>query len=106
MGHDYEYSMVITTTRDNESAKKLAGALLEARLAACVQFLPAESMYIWQGAICIDNETVLFIKTKTALLDKLTVTIKENHSYEIPEIIQLPITDGSPDYLKWIGSLV
>ena len=96
------YSMTITTCSDKETAKRLAGMLLEAGLAACVQMFPVESMYVWQGSICNDGETALFIKSKTRLFDKLTAAIKENHAYEVPEIIQVPITDGLPEYLKWI----
>ena len=67
-----------------------------------MQMLPIESVYLWQGKICDEKETVLLIKTKTDLFDKIKSVIKENHSYEVPEIIQIPITNGLPEYLKWI----
>ena len=98
-----EYSMIITTAADKESARKIARLLVERRLAACAQMLPIESIYLWQDKICEENETMLFIKSKTALFDEIKTAIKENHAYEVPEIIQIPITDGLPDYLKWIG---
>ena len=97
-----EYSLIITTAADRESAKKIARMLVEKQLAACVQMLPIESIYFWQEKICEENETALFIKSKTALFDEIKEAIKENHSYEVPEIIQMPVTDGLPEYLKWI----
>jgi periplasmic divalent cation tolerance protein len=100
------YSMIITTCADKEAAKAIAKVLLEKRLAACVQMLPVESMYVWQGKIYDDNETILFIKSKAVLFDKIAAVIKENHNYEVPEIIQVPITVGIPEYLKWIDDCV
>jgi len=96
------YSIVITTTAGMDSAKEIARLLVEKRLAACVQMFPIESVYRWQGKICADSETTLFIKSKTALFDEIKATIKEKHTYEVPEIIQVPITGGLPEYLKWI----
>ena len=98
-----EYSMVVTTAADKESARAIAKLLVEKRLAACVQMFPIESIYFWQGKLCDDNETALFIKSKTALFSKISAVIKENHAYEVPEIIQIPITDGLPEYLAWIA---
>ena len=97
-----EYSLIITTAADKESAREIAKQLVERRLAACVQMFPVESLYFWQGKINEDNETALFIKSKTALFEKIKTAIKENHKYEVPEIIQMPVTDGLPEYLKWI----
>ena len=96
------YSLVITTAADKESAKKIAGVLVERRLAACVQMLPVESVYSWQGRICEDSETALHIKSRAELFYEIKAAIVENHEYEVPEIIQIPITDGLPEYLKWI----
>ena len=100
------YSMMVTTCADMENAKKIARALITNHLAACVQMLPVESFYTWQGKICEEKEIALFIKTKAALFGKITEAIKEKHPYEVPEIIQLPITDGLPDYLRWIDGCV
>ncbi|MCL2838234.1 MAG: divalent-cation tolerance protein CutA [Oscillospiraceae bacterium] len=97
-----EYSMFITTCADKESAKMIAELLVKNRLAACVQLFPIESVYFWHGKTCEDNEVALFIKSKTKLFDKIAVAIKENHPYEVPEIAQISITDGLPEYLKWI----
>ena len=98
-----EYSIVIITAADRESAKKIAKLLVEKRLAACAQLFPIESIYSWQGKICEENETMLFIKSRTAIFDEVKAAIRENHAYEVPEIIQIPITDGLPEYLKWIN---
>ena len=97
-----EYSIIITTYPDKESAKRAAKLLIEQRLAACVQLFPIESVYLWQGNICDESEIMLFIKSKTALFGKIVMTIKEVHTYEVPEIVQIPIADGLPEYLKWI----
>ena len=98
-----DYSIIIATAGDKEAAVKIARLLVERRLAACVQMLPVESVYRWQEKICQENETALIIKSRTALFDEIKTAIKENHSYEVPEIIQTPITNGLPDYLNWIG---
>jgi len=100
---DDSYSMIITTTASKESAKEIARLLVERKLAACGQIFPIESIYFWQGKVCEENETMLLIKSRTALFEEIKTAIKENHSYEVPEIIQIPITNGLPGYLKWIG---
>ena len=101
-----EYSIIITTFSDKESAVAISKLLIEKRLAACVQMFPVESIYSWQDKICQDNEVTLFIKSKTSLFEEIKKMIKENHSYEVPEIIQVPVTDGLPEYLKWIDGCV
>lgn len=103
MPHDENsYSMIITTTADREAAKEIARLLVKRHLAAGVQMFPIESLYLWQGEICEENEMVLFIKSKPSLFNEIKMLIKENHSYEVPEIIQVPITDGLSEYVKWI----
>ena len=97
-----EYSIIISTFADKESAKSTAKLLVEQQLAACVQMFPIESVYLWKDEICEDDEVVLFIKSKTNLFDKILTIIKTNHPYDVPEIVQIPITDGLPDYLRWI----
>ena len=97
-----DYSIVITTYPDKDAAKRIAKLLVEQGLAACAQLFPIESVYIWQGNICDEGEIMLFIKSKSILFDKIAETIKANHSYEIPEIVQIPITEGLPEYLNWI----
>ena len=68
--------------------------------------LPIESVYLWKGEICDEHEIALLIKSKAELFDKITAAIKENHPYEIPEIIQILITGGLPEYLNWIDECV
>lgn len=96
------YSIIISTFPDKDTAKKTAKLLVEQRLAACVQMFPIESVYFWKGEICEDGEVMLIIKSKTALFDKIAAAIRGIHSYEVPEIVQVPITDGLPEYLQWI----
>jgi periplasmic divalent cation tolerance protein len=96
------YSLIITTTAGKESAKKIAKELVEKHLAACVQMLPIQSVYLWKEKICDEDEIALFIKSKTALFKEIKTAIRKNHEYEVPEIIQIPITDGLPEYLQWI----
>jgi len=98
-----KYSITITTYPNKESAKHTARFLVEDRLAACVQLFPVESVYSWKGEICDENEVMLFIKSKTVLFDKISAAIKESHTYEVPEIVQIQIGDGLLEYLNWIG---
>jgi len=98
--------MAISTCADTATAKEIANALVGGRLAACVQMMPIESIYAWQGKVCDEGEIALLIKTKVGLFDKIVAAIKGIHPYEVPEIIQLPITGGSPEYLRWIDGCV
>ena len=98
-----EYSIVITTTGDKETAKTISKLLVEQKLAACVQMFPIESIYFWEDKVNEDNEIVLFIKSRTELFGKIQELVLKNHPYKLPEIIQIPITDGLQDYLRWIG---
>ena len=101
-----EYALIISTCGDMESANMIARILVEMRLAACVQMFPIGSVYLWQGEICEDKEVALFIKSKATMFDRVAAVIKENHQYDIPEIVQLPITGGLPDYLRWVDECV
>lgn len=94
---------VVLVTAPIPEAKKLARGIVEARLAACVNVLPkAESFYWWQNEIQTSEEAVLLIKTTQSKLDLLVEHIRAEHSYELPEIIALPVTEGLPDYVNWI----
>jgi len=101
-----KYSIIISSFGDKDSAKKAAKMLVEQQLAACVQLFPIESIYLWKDRITEDDEVVLLIKSKTERFEEITTFIKKIHSYEIPEIIQIPITDGLPQYLDWIDDCV
>lgn len=94
---------VMTTCDSWEVADRLSRTLVEKRLAACVNILPsATSVYQWQGKIERTLETLLIVKTRRGLFDAVSAEIARLHSYEIPEIIALPIVDGAPAYLNWI----
>jgi periplasmic divalent cation tolerance protein len=95
--------VVLMTAANREEANRLADALIEARLAACVQLLPEiQSVYRWQGKIVRDQEVLLLAKTKQALFAELDQKVREIHSYETPEILALPVSAISEPYLKWL----
>lgn len=98
-----EYVQVITTLASKEDADRLARHLVEQRLAGCVQVAgPISSFYQWQGKLEQEEEYQLLIKSRLDLQDDLLVEIKNNHPYETPEILVLPIIAGSADYLSWL----
>jgi periplasmic divalent cation tolerance protein len=100
-----DYLVVFITTGNSAEAEKIADILVNSRKAACVNILPqVDSRFWWQGKIDSADEALLIVKTKASLLDELVSLVKENHSYEVPEIIALPIMGGNRDYLKWINS--
>jgi periplasmic divalent cation tolerance protein len=94
---------LVMTSLDNEAAAEmLAQQLVEAQLAACVQVLPIKSFYVWQGESRREAEYLLLIKTRAALYPALETFIRAHHPYDIPELLQLPVTAGSADYLQWL----
>lgn len=97
-----ENAVVLTTTDSAEAAKILADKIIAERLGACVQALPIQSIFEWKGAASEEAEVLLLIKTQLGLLARLEKFIKENHSYETPEIIAIPIIGGSKEYQEWI----
>ncbi len=98
-----EFIVVLITAPDGEEAVKIAKAVVESRLAACVNILNnIRSVYRWQGKIEDDNEVLLIVKTRRALFESLVESVKGLHSYDVPEIIALPLIEGSGDYLKWL----
>jgi periplasmic divalent cation tolerance protein len=96
------YCVVLTTTATSDEAERLARGIVEARLGACVQIQAIRSIYRWQGAVCDEGEFRLSVKTRRAQFAALEHFIRAHHSYETPEILQIPITAGSADYLQWI----
>lgn len=95
--------IVLTTAGSAEEAGKISRALVERRLAACVNIVPQlTSVYRWQGKVEEASECLLIIKTRAATFERLRDAIKELHSYELPECIMLEITDGTRSYLDWI----
>ncbi len=95
--------LIQTTCSNKDEAKNIAKVLIEEKLAACVQLSEIESFYSWNNEFCCDNETLLSIKTTKENFEKIKSKIKELHSYDLPEIIQLDITNASKEYLKFIG---
>lgn len=99
--------VVITTTETLADGQRLANLLVEAGLAACVQILPQiASVYRWQGKVEQAAETLLLIKTTRTVYPELETAIKQNHSYETPEIVALPVETGSIEYLDWLMASV
>jgi len=100
--------VVLVTCGSKKEARKIAQALVERRLAACVQEIgvPVRSMYRWKGRVESANEVLLLIKTSRKRFAAVSTLVKKLHSYEVPEIIALNIADGSREYLDWITSNV
>lgn len=100
----HSYCMILTTTGEQVEAKNLAAMLVKAQLAACVQTTSITSTYTWQDELHQESEWLLVIKTRTDLYNEVEQTIREHHSYDTPEIVQVPITQGSPAYLAWLDA--
>jgi periplasmic divalent cation tolerance protein len=98
--------IVLTTTATREDAGRIARALVERRLAACVNLVAIESVYRWKDAVESAEEWLLVIKTTASAFDQVHAAIQELHTYELPECVLLPIEKGSEDYLAWIGESV
>ncbi|HPD56487.1 MAG TPA: divalent-cation tolerance protein CutA [Smithellaceae bacterium] len=97
------YIQISTTTETKEQAQKIAQHLVEQKLAACVQISgPMESTYRWKGNVETAQEWLCAIKTRASLFKKVEAAIKKLHSYETPEIIAVPVVQGTEDYLRWI----
>jgi periplasmic divalent cation tolerance protein len=102
-----EFLQITTTTSNRTDAEKIAAALVERRLAACVQVSgPLTSTYRWQGNVETSEEWSCTIKTSRAQLDAIRQTFREIHPYEVPELIATPIVDGGEAYLKWLEEQV
>lgn len=102
-----EFCTVLVTAGSEDEAATIARTLVEERLAACCSIIPAvRSVYRWEGAVQDERETLLVIKTAAAMFPRLEERIRALHSYDVPEIIALPIVEGSADYLAWLGDAV
>jgi periplasmic divalent cation tolerance protein len=102
-----EYRLVVCTAGSDEQAETIARALVERRLAACVNIVGSTcSVYRWKGEVVRDAEILLLIKTTADAFERVRDAIRALHSYEVPEIIALPIREGDPPYLDWIGANV
>lgn len=96
------YSIVHTTTKDKEEARRIARRLVEQKLAACVNMYPIDSVYVWEGKIEEDIEVALSIKTTSNRVELIKECIRTMHNYDLPAIISWKI-DGEKEYLKWIA---
>jgi periplasmic divalent cation tolerance protein len=102
-----EHFVVLVTAPSRGVGKDIARALLEQRLAACVNVVPSiASLYTWEGELCSEEEVLLVIKSTGAAFDRLAAAVRDAHPYDVPEIIALPIVAGSQGYLDWIDEVV
>ena len=100
-----DYTLIMVTASSREEAEKIATTLLKRKLIACANILgPVSSRFWWQGKIDSAEEYMIFMKTKRELFDQVADNVKQLHSYEVPEIIALPIVEGAKPYLEWINS--
>jgi periplasmic divalent cation tolerance protein len=97
-----EYVVVLSTTDSKDEAGSLAARAVTDGLAACVQAVPINSTYMWEGKVENSDELLLLFKTTRALSDELVRSIETHHSYDTPEIVVIPLSGGSSKYLEWI----
>jgi periplasmic divalent cation tolerance protein len=97
------FVIVLVTTRNSEEAAKIATALVEEKLAACCNIVDQiRSVYFWDGKVCDESESLIVIKTKHSNFKKLEKRIRSLHSYDVPEIVALPVVQTSRAYWKWV----
>lgn len=96
--------VVITSCATRDEAERIASALVGERLAACVQILPATSLYRWKGAVERADEHVLHIKTRAALALPVERRVRALHSYDLPEVLVMRAAGGAAEYLAWVGA--
>ena len=97
--------VVLITAGSEEEAHKIAELLVNEKKAACVNIVPVvDSLFWWEGKIESARESLLLVKTKASLFPEIVELVKRTHSYEVPEIIAMPIISGSEDYVKWLDT--
>jgi periplasmic divalent cation tolerance protein len=97
------FYIVLVMAKDQAEARHIGERLVEERLVACANVVPGvDSTYRWKGKVERASEALLLMKTSSEKLDRLISRVKELHSYEVPEVLALPIERGSPEYLKWL----
>jgi len=107
MNKSTELVVLLITTASAEEARRISKALLNQRKVACVNIVPkVSSLFWWQDKIESAEENLLIVKTKALLLNEVIRLVTENHSYEVPEVVALPIVGGNRDYLEWIDKEV
>ncbi len=98
-----EYAVVFITVPDEEEAARIASTIVEERLAGCVNIVKGiRSIYSWEGKVVDEHEVLMIVKTKRVLFTELEKRVKGLHSYSVPEIISLPIIEGSEGYMEWL----
>lgn len=100
------YSFIYITASSKDEAEKIAKALLEDRLAACVNIFPINSMFWWEGKIENANEYAMIVKTTAEKFAEIRKKVKELHSYKVPCICEIPISRGLREFLDWIDEVV
>ena len=99
-----DYVLILITASSEKEGEKIAHALVKEKLAACANMVSGmKSVFRWKGEISAEHEVLLLVKTKNRLFEKLKKRVRELHSYEVPEIIALPILAGFEEYLGWVG---
>lgn len=102
-----DYIVILVTAKDKAEAEKISQALLEEKLIACANIVsPIASCFLWQGKIDKAEECLIIMKSRTDLFAQLLQQVKMLHSYEVPEILALPIVLGSADYLAWMQNVL
>lgn len=101
------FIIVLVTTKDRVEAEKISQTLLSEKLIACANIIsPVASYFWWQGKVDRTDECLIIMKTRKSLFGEVQLRVKELHSYEVPEVLALPIVDGSEAYLSWMGSVL
>ncbi|MGD0627156.1 MAG: divalent-cation tolerance protein CutA [Thermodesulfobacteriota bacterium] len=99
--------LMISGSRTEKEARKIAKTLVEGRLAACVNIIPrVNSFFYWEGKLCVEREAMILIKTTSKKSKVIMNKIKEVHSYEVPEIVFLEVDGGEKKYLEWVNKMV
>ncbi|WAL59323.1 divalent-cation tolerance protein CutA [Thermocoleostomius sinensis] len=104
--YEENYGIVLVTAGSKAEAETIADALIQSKLAACVNLLPVHSIYTWNGTIQRDEEVQLIIKTNLDRFQDIEAKVQSLHSYEVPEIIAVPILYGTQTYLQWVTEQV
>ena len=100
------YITILITASSEEEAGRIGKTLVEEKLVACANIIPKiRSIFSWKGEICDEDEVLMILKSKESLFRQIEDRVKTLHSYEVPEIIALPIHSGSEDYLRWIEAV-
>lgn len=98
--------IIFITASSEEEAQKIATALVNEKLVACVNIIPGiRSIYWWEDKVCQEDEVMLIAKSTQSLFPSIMNRVKSLHSYQVPEIISFPISEGLPEYLNWIGEV-